>query len=374
MELRTHLNTSYEELHRSFVLKLLELKNGHGQLAKLREFLRGLARISRSSAQETIILDVPHENVLRIHFKFKPLYFIRDGERIEEPQPDWLVDFLFCDSYKTIGQILDFLSTNKDSVPVEKRALIHFGCSPDSFSGDIARDAMIRESSPYTVFHSINPYELSNFLGDGKDFGDGFFEIYAGILRAYAKKKALSTWQRNGYAFAFLCENVIVDALEKKIGKPVLVRASLLSWTESIVCVTLPQFEWVLTDGDTPVDSIFGVTLRIHFISGFPVAQLGLSHYGPTKAHKIGEKPIVKETYEKLFFKKFDLRKAGFRWVNDIEDPLDDEFAYSIHPLWIFSPWEDERPEMRLCLTSKDLSGCLVDDIAAIFDKIEKLR
>lgn len=371
MEDTTKIRTPYEEMHRSFALRLIELKDQRGILRELREFLQHFAGI-RSGIEEAIILNPPCENVLRVHFKLKPITLLEGEKQTEQPQPDWVIDFLFSDSYRRVGYTLDHLSTEEESKTDAKRALIHFGCSPDSYSGDITRNAFVAQSSGYDVFRSIDPFEMSCFLDDGDRFGERFFEVYAGIIGTYAKKKALGAWQKNALAFSFLCEKVIAEELERKIGKTLLVKASSLNKTEATVCFTLPHFEWDLFDGDEFVKTVYGLTLRVHFVAGEPFAHLGLSHRGPMGATPLDEEPVSNEIYEKLFFHKFDLSKAGFVWAKSIEDPLDDEFAYSNRPLWIFDPWEDERPETRIGLTSQDLCGHLVDDIAETFERIDK--
>ncbi|MBQ7244630.1 MAG: hypothetical protein IJS52_10590 [Bacilli bacterium] len=371
MEETTTIRTPYEEMHRSFVLRLIELKDKRGILRELREFLQHFAGI-RTGIEAARILESRAENSVRVHIKLKPIIMLEGGKEVERPQEDWIIDFLFSDSYRRIGYTLDYLSSEEESQIEAKRALIHFGCSPDSYSGDIARNAFVAESSGYDVFYSVDPFEMSYFLGDGDRFGKRFFEVYAGIIEAYAKKKAIATWQHNARAFSFLCEKVIAEGLENKIGKSLLVRSSSRNRTEATVCFTLPHFEWDLFDGDELAEIIYGLTLRVHFIAGEPLAHLGLSHRGPMKATLLDGEPVSKELYEKLFFRKFDMSKAGFVWAKSIEDPLDDEFAYSNRPLWIFDPWEDERPETRLGLTSQDLCGHLVDDIAEIFERIDK--
>lgn len=364
MKETTAIRTPYEEMHRSFVLRLIELKNEHGVLRKLREFLQCFVGI-RSGIEEAIILKPPCDNVLRGHFKLKPITILEGEKQIEQPQPDWIIDFLFFDNNRRISYALDFLSAEKENQIDAKRALIHFGCSPNSYSGDITRRAFVVESSDYAVFHSIGQFEMSLFLGDGDRFEERFFKAYARIIDEYAEKKAIATWQKNAQAFSFLCEKIIAEKLEKRIGKSLLIKTSFLSKTEATVCFTLPHFKWSLFDGDKLAKTIYGLTIHVHFVAGEPFAHLGLSHRGPMKAASLSEETISKDLYEKLFLRRFDLSKAGFNWARDIKDPLDDEFAYSNKPIWI-------RPETRLGSTRQDRCGHLVDDIAEIFEHINK--
>lgn len=371
MEDTTKIRTPYEEMHRSFVLRLIELKDKRGILRELREFLQHFAGI-RSGIEEAIILNPPCENVLRVHFKLRSITLLEGEKQTEQPQPDWVIDFLFSDSYRRIGYTLDFLSLEEKGQIGAKWALIHFGCSPDSYSGDLARNAFVSMASGYYVFRSIDPFEMSHFLDDGERFGERFFEVYAGIIGAYAKKKAIATWQKSARAFAYLCEKVVAEELQKKIRKSLLVKASLVTKAEATVCFTLPHSEWDLFDGDELVKTVYGLTLRVHFVAGEPFARLGLSHRGSMKMVPLGEEPISKEYYENRFFRKFDLAKVGFRWTKAIEDPLDDEFAYSASPLLLYAPWEEENPESSPHLPPQESCGRLVDDIMKIIEDIKE--
>ena len=364
----TKLLTPYEEMHRSFILRLIELKDKRGNLKELSEFLRLFAGI-HSSIEQAQVLKPRYANTLRIRVRLFPRTIL--GEDSKELEPDWIIDFLFFDHYKGMGGILDALCLEEKDFPEAKKALIHFGCSPDSYGGDFARNAFVAQSSPYDSYRSIDPFDMAAYLGDGFRFNEKFFEVYAGIIGAFAKKKAIETNQRNARAFAFLCQNVLAEELKKRIDKGLVVETHHPSKGEAIVYFSLPNYEWNLVDEEgEPLGSIYGLTLNIHFIAGEPFAHLGLSHRGPVKAIPLNEEPISKELYEECFYKKIDLSQTRFIWASTIEDPLDDEFAYSNRPLWIFDPWEDENPDKHLGRTPQERCGFLVDEIAEIFEEL----
>ncbi|MDY6392393.1 MAG: hypothetical protein SPL80_06110 [Bacilli bacterium] len=364
MKPETQLATPYEEMHRSFVLRLCGLGDVHYPPQELRAFLRRFLRI-RSPIRNVELLEARSSSSLRIGIRLE-----RNGSPEAEDeviQTDWTIEFLFCDNHKRVGQELYDLCEGEEGFGQGKHALIHFGCSPDSYSGDLARNAFVIKVSPYDIFCSIGPFEMASFLEGGDRFEDRFALVYSGIIEAYAKNKALASWQIDARAFSFLCEKVIGEKLEQKTGQQFLVKTSFIGNGGAIVSFTLPHYPWSLRSEEERPTTIYGLTLRIHFFAGEPLAHLGLSHFGPSMTLLSSDGPISKEDYETLFFQKLDLSKTGFAWAKEIKNPLEDEFAFSRRPLWIFSPWEKEKIEMRLDLSPRERCGRLVDEIEEIF-------
>ena len=366
----TKTSTPYEEMNRSFILRLIELRDKRGTLKELSEFLKRFIRIDLP-IKEAHILESVSEYSRRIGISSKQIPNLQLNEKYETTEFDWIIDFLFFDHYKLLCSEVEYLSLKAASIYGVKKALIHFGCSPDSYSGEMIRNAYVSECDGYDAYHSITPYEMSDFLKGGERFDEKYFEVYAGIIDSHAKKKALSLWQRNALAFSFLCEKVIYKKLQEKIGRNLIVETIRSDEGEATVCFNLPAFEWDLFDNAEFVATLLRLTLHVHFIAGEPLAHLGVSLSGPINKNPSNDTIITREQFDRLFYKRFDVTKAGFIWAKDIINFASDEFAYSYSPLWIYSPWEEEKPEMRLDLTPEYLAGRLADDISEIINQDE---
>ena len=370
MDETTIIRTPYEEMHQGFVLRLLMLKDDRGNLSELRDFLQCFAGI-RSTIESVELLEAPFENVMRILIKQKPITILDEEEHAQQPLPDWIVDFLFSDSIVRVGYTINHLVWREENLVDAKRALIHFGCSPDSLSVLDAKDAFVTEISQYDSYRSIDVFEMAQFLESFKDVDERYFEVYAEIINAYAKKKAIDTWKKDPKAFSFLCKYVIAEGIEKQIGTRLLVSVKMQNGYKAEVCFSLPEEEWVPLKEDEQDAFIHGLTLHVHYVSGNPLAHLGISHRGTMRSSIIGEEPISTEMYKQAFFKKFDMTEIQYNWAKDIEYPLDDEFAYSFRALQLHHPC-DEFWDPRLYQDT--LSGCkrVADGIAEEILKIKK--
>jgi|GEM_PF-3914866 len=366
MDDATTIRTPYEEMHRSFIIRLLELKDKRGYLREASSFLRCFAGM-HSGIHKWQMLEAPYSNMLRVRFALEPIIILNNGQEQTRNQSDWIIDFLFCDSVRNIKDILGYLSTIEFDDQPTKHALIHFGCSPYSYSWDIAHAAFMMQTSHYDSFHSISPYEMANYLS----FDDRFFEVYAGIISGYAKSKAIANWQRDSQAFYYFCSHVVAEALEKKLGRNVIVNVNESTPRGVRVSVSLPDYEWQFGELVKPINAIHGLTLNIHFLSGEPVAHLGLSfHCKESYISDDEELEMIKAFYKESFFQKYNLGKSGFYWAKESVNPAVDEFAYAFKPLWIYNPWEIEQPEMRLDCSAQEQCATFIDDIADIIKSI----
>lgn len=343
MNEKLNLRTPYEELHRSFVLRLLEDKDRKGYRRNLTEFLRCFAGIHASVA-DVIPDECDAPWCIRARIKFNPVTVISDEGEKTVPQPDYVVDFLFVDSYRRVSFHAHLLADATDGTDGAKRALIHFGCSPESYAWGFIHNAPLESFANYDSFHSISGYEMSRFLGDGEhllsDPFDRFGELYAGIIANHAKMKAAAEWKFSSQAFAFFCEKTLAQRISEALGKDVLVTSKGVAQSGADVCFSLVNDEWPVWEGEECIDIVYGTTLHVHYVTADPIAYVGLSHLGTFGSSKLGEEPISKEKYEKLFLGKAEIK--DFEWVKSIDDPLRDEFAFGHRPIWIHC--QDDNP------------------------------
>lgn len=115
-EMLMKTNMSYEDLHRSFIWNLANLKDESGKQVIFLDYLHSL--IKRPLFKEARFLTPPAKNILRVLITREAL-LDKKGKEIVTPK-DYVVDFLFSDDYKDTEKAILLLKQDESSFPEKK--------------------------------------------------------------------------------------------------------------------------------------------------------------------------------------------------------------------------------------------------------------
>ena len=309
-------------------------------------------------------LPSPSKNVLRVLVKRRPLED-ENGKEVTTPK-DYVVDFLFSDSYEDTEKTLELLEKDKCSFPDKLRILIHFGCSPNSYSWDLIHSLQLYHISQYECIRSIDAFDMAEYLGLGTSFGESFFEDYADAIASCASENAAVAMSRNPKALIYLFTEMLPIELAMKLRCKVT-GGHEGSAREPVIVISLPNLNWNPIAQDSlsrEAVSPSGLKLLIHYKPGEPFARMTLSHPFFVKE----ESQIVDCA---SLIKQRDLSKTAFRWRKLLWFSPTGEFAASPHPLMIYPLWAEAHPEIKTDAARSDwYFTYLVDEIAEVLEKV----